>query len=81
MEIIDYLLLGFKVSLQPENLLYCFTGTLIGTLIGVLPGIGPVGTISILLPITVKISPSERSSCWRGFITERSTEDPQHPFF
>jgi putative tricarboxylic transport membrane protein len=39
------------------NLLYCFVGVLLGTLIGVLPGIGPVATISILLPITYKIPP------------------------
>jgi len=32
-------------------------GVLMGTLIGVLPGIGPVATISILLPATFKMSP------------------------
>ncbi len=57
MEVIDFITMGFKVSMQPENLLFCFIGALLGTLIGVLPGIGPVGTISILLPITVKITP------------------------
>lgn len=57
MDILSSILLGFKVILQPANLFYCFLGALIGTLIGVLPGIGPVGTISILLPITFKISP------------------------
>ena len=56
-DILDYLLLGFKIGFQPVNLFYCFVGVLLGTLIGVLPGIGPVATISILLPITVKISP------------------------
>jgi putative tricarboxylic transport membrane protein len=40
------------------NLFYCFLGVLIGTLIGVLPGIGPVGTISLLLPVTFGISPT-----------------------
>ena len=39
------------------NLFYCFTGVLLGTLIGVLPGMGPVATISILLPITFKMPP------------------------
>lgn len=34
------------------NLLYCFMGVLIGTLIGVLPGIGSVGTMAILFPVT-----------------------------
>jgi putative tricarboxylic transport membrane protein len=36
---------------------YCFMGVFIGTLIGVLPGIGPVGAMSILLPITYKTDP------------------------
>jgi putative tricarboxylic transport membrane protein len=48
---------GFNVVLQPLNLLYCFIGVFIGTLIGVLPGIGPVGTMSILLPVTFGMSP------------------------
>jgi putative tricarboxylic transport membrane protein len=57
MELFDSLLLGTRTALQPENLIYCFLGTLFGTLIGVLPGLGPVATISILLPITFKMSP------------------------
>ena len=48
---------GFNVILHPLNLLYCFIGVFIGTLIGVLPGIGPVGTMSILLPVTFGMSP------------------------
>jgi putative tricarboxylic transport membrane protein len=57
MELSQYIVLGFQSALQPENLFYCFLGVLLGTLIGVLPGIGPVATISILLPITFKITP------------------------
>jgi len=57
MEAFHQILLGFQVATQPVNLLYCFAGVLLGTLIGVLPGIGPVATISILLPITFKIPP------------------------
>ena len=57
MDILSHILLGLQVSLEPINLFYCFIGVFVGTLIGVLPGIGPVGTISILLPITIKISP------------------------
>ena len=53
----DSILLGFQTALQPSNLLYCFTGVVLGTLIGVLPGLGPVATISILLPITFKMTP------------------------
>jgi putative tricarboxylic transport membrane protein len=57
MDILGQLLMGLQVSCQPVNLLYCFAGVFIGTLIGVLPGIGPSGTIAILLPITFGISP------------------------
>jgi len=46
------------VALQPVNLLVCFLGALAGTLIGVLPGIGPVGAIAILLPVTFHMSPT-----------------------
>jgi len=51
------LLYGLSVSLTPVNLLHCLIGVFIGTLIGVLPGIGPVGAISLLLPITLHTSP------------------------
>jgi putative tricarboxylic transport membrane protein len=43
---------GFGVALSFENVLFAFIGCIIGTAIGVLPGIGPVATISLLLPIT-----------------------------
>ncbi len=52
MNLLGDFIAGFQVILQPMNLLYCFLGVFIGTLIGVLPGIGPVGTMSILLPAT-----------------------------
>ncbi len=52
MDLYQNILFGFQASLQPINLLYCFLGVLIGTLIGVLPGIGPTGTMAILLPVT-----------------------------
>jgi putative tricarboxylic transport membrane protein len=47
---------GFSIALQPDNLLFCFLGTLMGTLVGVLPGLGPVGAMAILLPITFKMT-------------------------
>jgi putative tricarboxylic transport membrane protein len=50
------LLYGFSVSLQPANLLACFIGVLLGTLVGVLPGLGTVAAISLLLPITYKMT-------------------------
>ena len=48
---------GFGVALEPHNLLYCFLGVLVGNLVGVLPGMGPVATISILLPLTFGMKP------------------------
>ena len=54
----ENLSLGYQVAFSAANLLYCFIGVFIGTLIGVLPGIGPVGTISMLLPVTFGISPT-----------------------
>ncbi len=57
MDLADNLITGFAVAFQPHNIFFCFIGVMIGTLIGVLPGIGPVGAMSILLPITFGISP------------------------
>src|SRR3954463_6777536 len=52
MDILGNLAHGFGVALSFSNLLFALIGALIGTAIGVLPGIGPVATISLLLPIT-----------------------------
>ena len=57
MELLGSLVLGFGVAVSPTNLFFCFVGTLLGTLIGVLPGIGPLATISILLPVTFQFQP------------------------
>jgi TctA family transporter len=57
MDLFANLGLGFGVAVSPANLVFCFIGTLLGTLIGVLPGIGPLATISILLPITFQFQP------------------------
>jgi putative tricarboxylic transport membrane protein len=53
----ENILFGFQLAFSPMNLLYCFVGALLGTLIGVLPGLGPVATISILMPITFGVPP------------------------
>ncbi len=57
MDVLANLALGFSVALAPTNLLYGFLGVLLGTIIGVLPGLGPVATISILLPFTFSLAP------------------------
>jgi putative tricarboxylic transport membrane protein len=57
MELLQNLALGFGVAMTPANLLFAFTGALVGTLIGVLPGIGPIATIAMLLPVTFHLEP------------------------
>jgi putative tricarboxylic transport membrane protein len=54
---LDGLFYGFSVCLSLKNLLAVFGGSVVGTLIGVLPGIGPVGAIALLLPITLGMPP------------------------
>ncbi|NBS95455.1 MAG: tripartite tricarboxylate transporter permease, partial [Betaproteobacteria bacterium] len=39
-------------------MLACFAGVLIGTVVGVLPGIGPIGAMALLLPVTYSMSPA-----------------------
>jgi putative tricarboxylic transport membrane protein len=51
------LALGMATALKPMNLAFALVGSLIGTLIGVLPGIGPLATLSMLLPITFYLEP------------------------
>ena len=48
---------GFEVILQPQNLLFCLIGSVVGTLIGVLPGIGPLAALALLLPVTFAMTP------------------------
>jgi TctA family transporter len=52
MDLLSNLLIGLQVVVTPINLLYVFIGCFLGTFIGVLPGIGPMATISMLLPAT-----------------------------
>ena len=40
------------------NLFLGFIGCLVGTLIGVLPGVGPIATIAMLMPLTLKVDPT-----------------------
>jgi putative tricarboxylic transport membrane protein len=57
-DLLGSLAFGLGVALSPANLLACFVGVFVGTLIGVLPGIGPVATMSLLLPVTYGMSPT-----------------------
>jgi putative tricarboxylic transport membrane protein len=57
MDVLGHLWLGLTQALQPINIGFALLGCLIGTLIGVLPGIGPLATLSMLLPITFYLEP------------------------
>ena len=58
MEILNNILFGFGHALTWTNLMYCAIGCIVGTLIGLLPGLGPLATISLLLPLTYSLPPS-----------------------
>jgi putative tricarboxylic transport membrane protein len=55
LDLLHNLFFGLSVAFSLQNLFFCFIGVLVGTLIGVLPGIGPLATISMLLPLTYKV--------------------------
>src|SRR5438128_2839323 len=55
MDILHNLAFGFSHALTFDNLLYCAIGCVVGTLVGLLPGLGPLATISILLPLTYSL--------------------------
>ena len=55
MEILHNLAFGFEHALTMQNLFYCALGCMVGTLVGLLPGLGPLSTISLLLPLTYSI--------------------------
>lgn len=55
---LENLLTALFIALKPVNLFACFIGAMVGTLVGVLPGIGPTGTMALLLPITYGLGPT-----------------------
>jgi putative tricarboxylic transport membrane protein len=56
-DLFQHLALGFSVALSVQNLLLALTGCFVGTLVGVLPGVGPIATITMLLPVTFGLEP------------------------
>ncbi len=58
MDVLGMLAFGFSVALTPTNLLLCLLGVVIGTVIGALPGLGPAGTVAMLLPFTFGRDPT-----------------------
>ncbi len=58
MDALNGLFYGLSVAFELHNLFLLFAGCLMGTFVGVLPGLGPVGAISILLPLTFQLPPA-----------------------
>jgi len=58
MGVLHSLAFGFGHALTLQNLMYCGIGCAVGTLVGLLPGMGPLSTISLLLPLTYSIPTS-----------------------
>src|SRR5262245_22183634 len=58
MDILANLAHGFSVALSPGVFWYAVLGCVVGTLVGVLPGLGPLAGMSLLLPLTFGISPT-----------------------
>ncbi len=50
MDVLNFLMMGFEVALQPQNLLIALIGAFIGTIVGLLPGLGPINGVALLLP-------------------------------
>ncbi|MDR2239715.1 MAG: tripartite tricarboxylate transporter permease [Zoogloeaceae bacterium] len=57
MDILQNLAFGFEHALSLQNLLFCAIGCVVGTMVGMLPGLGPMATISLLLPMTYSLPP------------------------
>jgi putative tricarboxylic transport membrane protein len=57
LEILSDLIFGFSIVAEPLNLIFCFIGVFLGTLTGVLPGLGPVGAMCMLFPLTFQLPP------------------------
>ena len=69
MDILHNLAFGFSHALTWQNLMFCAIGCVVGTLVGLLPGLGPLATISILLPLV----------CGLGIGREREVKE-RHPY-
>ena len=55
MDPLQGLLQGWAALSVPSNLLALAVGVLFGTIVGVLPGLGPVGAMAILMPLSFQL--------------------------
>ncbi|MFZ5969642.1 MAG: tripartite tricarboxylate transporter permease [Bacillota bacterium] len=58
MDVLQYLLHGFSVALDPMNIFWVTLGGALGSIIGMLPGLGPATGVAVLLPLTFTMGPT-----------------------
>ncbi|TQR60862.1 tripartite tricarboxylate transporter permease [Campylobacter troglodytis] len=51
----SYLLQGFAVAFETQNIIIALIGCLLGTIVGMLPGLGPINGVAILLPLAYSL--------------------------
>lgn len=56
MDTLQYVMAGFAVALEPQNLMFALIGAFVGTLIGALPGLGPANGVAILIPLAFSLA-------------------------
>lgn len=56
--VLDHILAGFMVALQPVNVVHTFIGVFLGTVIGMLPGVGSSAGVALLIPISFGMDPT-----------------------
>jgi putative tricarboxylic transport membrane protein len=49
---------GFQIALSSYNLLYLLFGTVVGLVVGALPALGPMFSVSLMLPLTYGMPPA-----------------------
>lgn len=59
MELFASLGLGLQTALAPAVLVYALAGVVLGQIVGVLPGVGALTAISLLLPVTFYLDPTQ----------------------
>lgn len=57
-EAIANLLDGFRILFTPGLLIPTVVGVVVGSAVGVLPGIGPIGAMAVLLPLSFTLDPT-----------------------
>lgn len=57
-DILNNLMHGFSIALQPYHLLLIAVGGILGTVVGMLPGLGPATGVAVLLPLTFAMGPT-----------------------